>query len=358
MMNSDFANKSSDIIGEACAWIAQLETGVMSQADMQAFQEWIQRSPVHYNEIKRLAQLSADANVLTNMSYSMTTASKERRLAVRKASSGLARLKPVFVTCLVSFCVFITGYSGYKYSRLTEPFLLTTAIGGFEETILTDGTQVTLNTASQVEIDFTKKRRRVRLLNGEALFDVAHDSSRPFIVLAGDKSVRAVGTAFAVRLIDGDLSVTVSEGKVQFAPVTTEAVSMSVKTENAETEVFEIASVDHPILLKAGQKLSLPNKLNVTQTASVRDSHVQTDLAWSARLWDFENRPLVEVIAEMNRYTDMRIEFAEADLSHVRFDGLFRTDDLEGLLEGLNLLEDIKVVRINQKHVRIEYVEN
>jgi len=358
MAHSKFTEESSDIVGQACAWIAQLETGNMSNADMQAFQEWIGRSPVHYHEMRKLAQLSSDINVLTDMSGSIRMASKERQQAVRKSRRFSGFVKPALASFAVLLFTVFAGYQGYRYNHPADTFVVSTPIGGFKEIKLADGSVVKLNTASQIEVDFDKHLRRVRLLVGEAFFDVAHEPSRPFIVFADDKSVKAIGTAFAVRLTDGDLSVTVSEGKVQFAPVTEKAVPMSLKINEDETEIIEIASIENPLLLKAGQKLSLPEKQDQTKVASVRDSHVQTELAWSSGLWDFEKRPLVDVINEMNRYTDMHIEFAEAELSDVHFDGLFRTDDLEGLLEGLDLLDDIEIIRVNDNHVRIKYVEN
>ena len=353
MPENNFQNRSTDIVGEACAWIAQLETGDMSQADMRAFEEWVGRSPVHFTEIHRLAKLSAYTNTLSDMAVPISHASKERRAAIMQYRFGGRFLRQTIMTSVALFVFLVAGLAFYLSDRTTYPFMLETAIGGFQEMTLSDGSTVKLNTASQLEVDFDKSHRRIRLLKGEALFDVAKNPYRPFIVYADDKIVRAIGTAFAVRWTDGDLSVTVSEGKVQFAPVTADVAPISIKSQGSESEAVTIVSVETPLYLQEGQKLSIPDDRSPTLVAGVTERYLQSELAWQSGLWDFADRPLTEVIEEVRRFTEMKIEYSETELQGMKFTGMFWTNNVVALLEGLDLDESIEIEHISKEHVRI-----
>ena len=235
------------------------------------------------------------------------------------------------------------------------PYIVATTVGGLEERTLSDGTVVKLNTDSQIEVDFDSKQRRVRLLKGEAFFQVAHNSDWPFLVTAGDKTVKAVGTAFAVRWTDGDLSVTVSEGRVAFAPAVAAPVPVVIvpRGPGAEPEPLTKISAEAPLFLDAGQKLSLVNEGAPTLVAAVSPREITSELSWREGLLDFSERPLNEIVGEVNRYTNVRIEITDPELSQMKFGGIFRTGEIEPLLDALELSADVEVERVSDTYVRI-----
>src|SRR5690606_28626324 len=94
-----------------------------------------------------------------------------------------------------------------------------TGVGEQRTVTLEDGSRVSLNTATRLSLHFDRGVRRVRLQSGEALFEVARDPGRPFVVESGDRQVRALGTAFIVRRDAGRIAVTLMEGSVEVAPV-------------------------------------------------------------------------------------------------------------------------------------------
>ncbi|PHZ86362.1 FecR family protein [Paremcibacter congregatus] len=355
MTKENFANKSPDITTEACAWIAQLETGNMSEKDSEALGEWINRSPRHLQEIKKFAQLSGDINVLAGFAGPLNVAAKERLAVSRNKSTGsVLKGRRFAVACVALVCVLAVGLVTLNQTA-QGPYLITTVIGGLEEVTLSDGSVVKLNTNSQVEINFDENQRRVRLLRGEAFFEVAHNKKRPFIVYAGDKFVRAVGTAFSVRWTQGDLTITVSEGRVSFAPIIRGVTAQPVVESQIkeDTEKVTVASLVAPLLIDAGQKLTLPEEEMDNLIEEITKRELVSEMSWQSGILDFTQRPLIEIIEEINRYTDVKIEITDPRLRKLRFSGIFRTGETGPLFEALELSFDIEVDRVNDKFVRI-----
>ncbi|MEM9375379.1 MAG: FecR domain-containing protein [Pseudomonadota bacterium] len=358
MTRDSLPKTTSDITTEALSWIAQLETGEMSAEDITALKEWMGRSPNHYHEIRKMAKLSEATNVLTGMAGSINAAAAERRAAVSAAAPKTWWARPRAALAAAALCagLSVIGLSGIGSTPLpSEPLVFATLIGEYEEQSLPDGSVVKLNTNSQVEVDFSARERRLHLLSGEAFFDVAHDPSKPFVVFVGDRLVEAVGTAFAVRWTDGDLSVTVSEGRVAFAPANTEFSTDQWVTDDLALggEIPTAISAGEPVLLAAGQKILLQDGKETSVLANVASREIESELAWQDGILDFTQRPLEDIISEINRYTDMRIEIEDPGLGALEFGGIFRTGETEAVFDALELAFEIEVEQVSEKHVRI-----
>lgn len=362
-MNTDrFSADGPDITAEACSWIAQLETGRMSSKDLEALKEWMGRSPRHLAEIRKVARVSAKTNVLADMASSISAAAIERRSAVLETPPW-RRFFPQAAIAGVALALALTISVQFMAPTTpgAEPIVIATEIGGYGEETLEDGSTVRVNTDSEIEIAFDKKWRQVRLLRGEAFFDVAHDPARPFTVHAGDKVVQAIGTAFAVRWTDGDLSVTVSEGRVAYAPTLgslnrDEIPSAGIAGSPDAINAVATVSPANPVMLSAGQKLSIPIGLESTTVAAVATREIESELSWRDGLLEFSQRPLGEIIDEVNRYTDVRIEIEDSDLGQLEFGGIFRIGETEPVFEALELAFDVEVDRLSEKHVRIRKI--
>ena len=363
-MNEKFSlDKTQDLTAEACAWIAQLESESMKSDDQAAFKEWVERSPAHKKEIKRLAQLSSELNVLTDMALPLQEAADHRRkLSILELKVPRPKLHYITgVICLITVMFFNDYFLLHNDNTVNEPLLYTTEIGEHRSIFLTDGSVLDLNTDSEIEIDYNAQRRKVRLLKGEAFFRVAHNANRPFIVYAGEKSVRAVGTAFIVRLMPKKFEVTVTEGKIELSH-TVNNEQPSNETNNADvdftTNTQKISSKQQvPIYLEAGETV-LYNKSNQNYpmaelVAMVSEREIKRKLSWQDGLLDFSDTPLIDVINDLSRYTSMKIEISDPELRELKFGGLFRTNELQALFDALETTFDIKIERINDRHVRI-----
>lgn len=332
-----------DLVSEATAWLAQLETGKLSKEDLAAFREWVQRSPRHYAEIRRLAELSREVNILAGMADPLREAARRQRI-VRRAGASPRRAAPALgwgalglaATCALAFALF-AGPPGMA-PQAPEPIYLVTPVGETREVALDDGSKVKLNTDSRVEVAFAKGRRNVYLEKGEAFFEVAHDTARPFTVYAGDRSVTAVGTAFSVRWTDEELVVTVSEGRVAYGEAPIRAAKSS---EPGGAEIIPAAAPSQPPaarkMLGAGQRLEVSPLNRAELVERLPENVLSRELAWRSGFLDFQDAPLREVVSEMQRYTPQEIVILDEELADLRFGGVFRIGQTEAFFEALEL---------------------
>jgi transmembrane sensor len=186
-------------------------------------------------------------------------------------------------------------------------------VGGFSRIVLEDGSVIDLNTNSDVRVRLQAERREVKLLRGEGRFQVAHDSHRPFVVTAADASVRAVGTAFSVRLREASqVDVLVAEGAVAVASST----------------------IPHAPPVTAGEAAVLqPNRMSVRH---MEPEVMQSHLAWTSGRLQFRGETLAEAVAEFNRYNRRQIRLADDSLARLRVGGTFNATDPESFAAALS----------------------
>ena len=344
-----------DIKSEASAWIAQLETGELSGADLEAFREWMSRSPRHAAEIKRLAELSMELNVLTEMAEPLREVLMEYQPIVK---SGFIRsvFKPVRVAVFVAVAGIIFSLLFYQQqAEITadESLLTTTSVGEYRDFELADGTKVKLNADSQIESDYDSRKRKVRLLKGEAFFDVKPDASRPFLVYARENYVRVVGTAFLVRLTKQDFEVTVTKGRVELAQVGTMTEGRERKLPAKVDPNNAAVTLQSPLILEAGQSVSITTARAISPIVTLSDRELQRELSWREGLHDFSNTPLEDVVNELTRHSPLEIEIADPAIRHLKFGGIFRTGETEPLFDALASTYGIDVQYISENKVRL-----
>jgi transmembrane sensor len=217
------------------------------------------------------------------------------------------------------------GESGRLAASHTD--LLITAVGEVQKLDLPDGSVVRVNTDSRVEVDYSAAERRVRLLRGEAHFAVAKNPARPFFVEASGVAVRAVGTAFNVRLRPETIEVLVTEGKVRVADLAGD--------ESLIAPPLSPAAVAAPSLLLAGERAVIPVAVPKGATrvpvlvAPMAPAEIGRALAWQDRRIEAVAAPLAEIVAEFNRYNRAKLVVDDPELAVRRFGGSFRADDPE-----------------------------
>ncbi len=311
----------SDIDAQALAWFGRREGGLTPQEEGE-FQAWLEADPRHAEHYGQLDEI-----------WTLSFALKERVAAPSAVDYPLAPRRSAFrrgwiPTALAAAATIAIGL--YLWRRPDPSFVryaIVTEVGGIKKLELPDGSVVRLNSDTAVAVELTKSERRIALERGEAHFTVAKDPSRPFVVTAAGVSVRAVGTAFNVSLKSASLEVFVNEGKVKVE-------------EKSRASSTTMPSVDLSPVLEAGHKIVVDLKpVPITQPMAtvvpVAPPEAERTLAWQAKMLEFDDRPLREIIAEFNRYNQHQLVLLDEALARRTFGGTFRADDYAVLVELL-----------------------
>ena len=200
---------------------------------------------------------------------------------------------------------------------------------GPERLTLEDGSVVELNKGARVDVRFTAAERRVRLVHGEALFMVAKDSGRPFVVGAGEVAVRAVGTVFSVALGQTNVAVLVTEGRVRLdqAPVRGDAAVVS------PPEIPELVAGQRAVITTA--VMAGGPQRGTVQVSEITPAEVEQALSWQGMRLEFVELPLGEVVAEFNRYNRQKLAVGDAETAALLVGGNFRADNVEAFVRLL-----------------------
>ena len=306
---------------EAAEWLVkldnQLDRGGLSAADRVALRRWLRQNPEHGQILQRQAELWGDMDVLA------THARAHPRPRPRRAPAfALATLGALAIVCSGLWLLLSApGKPGAER-------LVATAVGGQREERLADGSRVHLNTDSLITVQFGAGERRVRLLRGEAAFDVAHDPERPFSVYAHNRIVTALGTRFTVRLGAQKVRVAVAAGKV--------ALGRASPGSNRRPTPGAQPARDVMFLVQ-GQRAELPLAGNATPVLAAMDQQAQErTFSWLQGRLIFDDERLATIVTEVSRYTAVKLTIAP-ELGDIRLSGRFKTGDTEALLEALEL---------------------
>jgi transmembrane sensor len=303
----------------AAVWLSLRDRG-MTEAETAEFMRWLQQSPKHAEAFAELDAVWRQFSRVGELRPVAGFAPQPEFLAPRPRVRVHRRIAWGAFAAAAALAVAWLGW--HQIVPTAE-----TAVGAFQKLDLPDGSVVQLNTDSAIKVRYSNAERRVELLRGEAHFDVAKSPARPFIVAADHVAVRAVGTAFNVRLRPDAVDVLVTEGKVQVNDV--------LKGESLLAHTSDRAG---PPLLAQGERVSVPlaaadvfdsaapAPVAITEVAPVE---IQRALAWQERRLEFDNLPLAEVIAEFNRYNRTQLLISDPELNAKRFSGTFRADGYE-----------------------------
>ena len=220
------------------------------------------------------------------------------------------------------------------------------------EVALRDGSIMNVNRESDVAVQLTAAERRVTLARGEAHFAVAHDTARPFIVTAGGVSVRAVGTAFSVRLGEAGVEVLVTEGKVQVERVDANALSQNASAasndparggQRAPPQVTLLSANERAVVALAGSE---PPRIAPAAPAAIREA-----LAWHGRTTTFSDVSLRDVVARFNRRNVTQLVLADDELGARKIGGTFALDQAEAFARLLAQDGDIALDRRGENEI-------
>jgi len=270
---------------QAADWVARL-SGQPGEADWLAFEAWL-----NGGDGRRAAYDQA-------LALSLTVDGQAAVLADRVAGRpGPRRASPLWAGGLVAVAAVAVTFAALHPRTEIKAAHYATAKGERRDIVLSDGTRVALNTDTRLSVVMRDDRRELTLVSGEAAFQVVHNPNRPFVVHMGDRELRDIGTEFDASRHDGVIAVTVREGMVALE-----------RPEDPQRR----------LTLTPGSRAE---HREGTQEIEVMAANADDALAWRAGRLIYRNRPLSEVVADLNRYGDEQVKTV-GSAADLRFTGV------------------------------------
>lgn len=287
-----------------------------------ALNAWLKESPEHAAAYQSIAltfsRLQSATDLPAILALRQETAQRLRPATTFEHGRRWAAAAVIVLSLGVALW-FVSARTGLEFSPLawlkpernpvTQSYA--TKTGDRLTVALEDGSKVTLNTETQLDVAFSKASRTVRLTRGQALFEVAKDKSRPFVVQTESRRFIAVGTAFDVFIDQGQVKVTMLEGTVR-----SESIGPGSQIRSTVT---------------AGEQL-IANSHSEDRISRVDP---QRETSWRNGQLIFDNTPLREAIGELNRYSSTHIQLADPKLGDLRLSGTFATGGTKTFVEAV-----------------------
>lgn len=307
------------LLEEACDWVGKMHSGQFGPDAQQQLAEWRATDASHEQAWQKAQALWLGMEQLRGRTIpgaEPLLTERHRKPAARGRHSH-ARHAFLAAACCAGLAV---SLATYYPPRLWQADHLTDK-GEQRKIILADGSQLTLNSGSAIDLHFDGTVRRVELLQGEAFFEVAKDANRPFIVSTDDREIRAVGTAFDVLRLAGRTDVELVEGIVE----------------------LEDGTHKQRARLLAGQTASIG--VSGIELQPPRPS--ENMALWRDGLLQFDGLPLDAAVAQINRYRPGKVVLLNQALAETRISGLFRLDALDQAVASLQTaVPQLQIVQI------------
>jgi transmembrane sensor len=339
-----------ETLAVAAAWHERLHREVVSEETQSAFAAWFAQSVDHstaYESVNRTwTQVQSAAFEPQILALRHETALR----LTRRASAAVRPLRwAAAAVVLIVLCGTAATLGGWFHSDRILPSSAqdslhvpntshyATAVGERLAVTLIDGSQVTLDTQSELSVAFSSSARVVRLLRGQVYLKVAKNRQRPFVVEALNRRIVAVGTAFDVRVDGAQLRVAMVEG--------------TVRVEH-RGELADAANVPHAmptpaVTITAGEQLiaeaALPDRVTV--------SDAERSTSWLRGQIVFDNARLADAVAELNRYSNTRVELADPKIAQLHLSGAFATGSPALFIEAVTSYFPVRVVSADDRLV-------
>ena len=325
--------------------LLQLWSGQLSEAEAAAIRARAKDDPKFREEYLRSLEILAVMQELEATSEIRAIAEESRQIielrrSKRRTALGIAA---GVVLAVGAALLYVAPWSAPDDSHLERHF---TRIGEQKTIDLDDGSVVTLNTATQLVVDYSEQGRKILLERGEAYFEVAKDLARPFRVELGVRSVTAIGTAFTIRKHPERYRVAVLQG----------AVSLHELTEEASLSAPSISDDGEPVAIEGTVQRRVDEgwvaEFDVSRnrmTAFQPDS-MERYGRWRGGMLRFDREPLYQVVQELNRYTRKKILIEDATVMEI---SVYATVSIKELDSALNALEQLLPIEITKHYDRI-----
>ncbi|MGS2723862.1 FecR family protein [Porticoccus sp. GXU_MW_L64] len=347
-MKTEFDNNALLSLDEHAAyWLVRLSASDCSPEDRYAFETWKREDPAHeaaYLKIQRGNALvdhhiahPALRNIGKQALEQTRPSSKRRQWLI---SSAIAATVLLAVSALL---VINPASNTTNEAPTARVAVYETAIGERSTMTLADGSVITLNTNTRIEVDYSATQRNLTLLRGQGYFDVAKDPTRPFAIQAGNKRVVAIGTEFEVHLDPhNNVEVTLVEGVVsvdQIAPAESHS-------QNPPAAPFS------PIKLAPGERLiaAVDTPMQVVQTNTAEAT------SWRSGRLIFRGEPIANAIAEINRYSTQQLKLADDNrVQAMTVSGVFNTGRASSFVDALERMHPLQAVATGDNELTLEW---
>lgn len=288
---------------QAAAWFARVQDAPRDAGLQAQLHAWLEGDARHREEYQQLARLWQAAEFIPRQRLEALCQPAPVRQLPRRRFVRQALAASVAALALG------LGWGGWHYQQLNHQGSLQTAFNERRQVELPDGSHLELNGSTQVQVAFSAGDRHVRLMAGEVMFTVAHDSDRPFVVDTAQGSVTVTGTRFDVRLEPASTRVAVEQGSVR---VQGKGASLAQLTAGQGSHIDAQGQVAAPYAVNTGALT-----------------------AWRQSRLVFDNATLAEVVAEASRYRSQPLWVAPGKVAQLRLSSTFSTDDTDALLRAL-----------------------
>lgn len=314
--------RESKVEQQAIHWFAVMQSDARTEQDVERFQAWIEADPVHasaYRELEQVWRLAE--NFSSKPEVRKMRRAVLRRAAARYRRNSIARIKrwlPYAMAASLVAAVSLFYFSPkFEDSNSQDRHVYETRTGEQRAVNLSDGSSIVLDTQTRLVSDLNDKQRQIFLYSGQARFDVAKDSERPFSVIAGHGKVTALGTVFVVRKNRDEILVSLLQGEVE--------VVQKKQLPGTESSSEKPRRVRETRKLKAGEQVAYSNA-GISKAVKLNREKVT---AWQQGRLVFDDATLEEVVNDLNRYADSKILFGDDSLKDIRVTGVFKSGDNE-----------------------------
>lgn len=344
--------KRQESLVAAAEWLLRLENPRISQEEYGEWLLWIEADTLHEEAFDEVAALSgrverargqladiplpSDEDIAGDDydgSVSVAAWLGEKALAERGKSLWL-------YAAAATIALAATGLGILALSRVEvgmqslQPYGFETVASQHDEARLEDGSKIDIGAESALTVSFSKEQRTVVFEKGEALFSVAKDAERPFVVVAGSGTIRAIGTEFNVRRDSERVVVTVTEGSVEVS-------RLSEPGPEGRQDVPETRERDSQNVTRLGMGQQVAYDALGLMPVSAADPAIAT--SWREGRLQFLREPLQYVVTGVNRYSDLNIVIADADVNSMLFTGTVFDGQSREWLEGLASVLPVQV---------------
>ncbi|MGY2189265.1 FecR family protein [Pseudomonas sp. SDO5591_S426] len=305
MDTRDCACGQTTVRDEAARWFVRLQEPAVDVDAHRQFETWLDEHPQHRNEFELLQGLWKAADLVPSA----------RLRALCEEAPARSKRRPILRYAVAASVVAVAlGLGLFSGLNQSSPYTaeFSTALGERRHVALPDGSVVDLDSRSRIQVRFEKNRRGVELTEGEAMFSVQHDTSRPFVVESGSGKVTVTGTRFDVRHGSTDTRVVVEQGTVK------------VQGRSAADNDF--------VSLTAGMGTHVDTQGKVVPAYPVNQAELT---AWRSGKLVFNNASLSDVAEQVSRYRDKPLKVGNAAVGNLRLTSVFKSDNTDALLKAL-----------------------
>jgi len=336
-------------LNQACDWITMLDRN-LTPAEKQALQSWLSTSPENLETLLEVAKLWDKMDDLSRLS-DLFPQSLKKHNSMKWASALAASIIFALTIGLYQSGLDILPFADQRSSAIVGTQLnYQTGIGESNTINLPDNSKIVLNTNSFVQIKYSATARVIELQRGEIHIDVAHDKLRPLSVIAGGKVIQAVGTAFNVEVRSKLVELIVTDGKVLVG-------EKKIHSNSSNLEDMSKKLPQSSMAISKGEKIDLDLTGRVIEKIiKVDPVEVAASLSWRQGNLIFRGESLADAMTEISRYTDIKFELADNQkLQQVKVAGMFKTGDVNGLLEVLNRNFNISHQKVGIDKIILDY---